>query len=1090
MKKTMLGIAGRFDKLPVMAESIKTRIAALNCQARKHWREILLVVAIAACAAFASYQGAGLLDSTIVQDQKAFDVWFQGDISRVYSNMTERWFGHERTKVHPIFSLIAYPPTYLLKIVLGVKSIIAVRLVIAAIAALWIGALYVLLRMIGCRLFDATLFTILGATSASAIFWFVVPETYSFGSLSILVALCFVAITKHRKLADGWYVIVSAFTLSMTTTNWMAGILATFTNHRLKRAFQITVNAFALTAVLWGVQKYLFPSSVFFLGDREEKRYILEQASRGPLYVLKSFFAHTIVMPVFQIVHRTRDWPIMLTQVSSPGSASLWGSVAVVLWMALLGLGFWGFFSNKKHGKLRIVLGLTLLGQLALHLVYGSETFLYSLHFLPLLIVLAAWSTQTRARPIALVLAGLLVLTAGVNNGSQLIKATEFVITQGPPRHRVLGHMQLRRNDPWPRGTGHVVLAAPGSREEDKAYHEPGGSFSPSVGSFGVSLWLTDSEGKIVTTSDRIPLSDIRQQLKWVKNQDLPGIETQTSYYQAFWSSPAPATWRLNLKTQTNATTKPMLVIRSVGPAGGAIRALDWNGKRLLINDRWSVALSTAPAKVYLGEEGPKGWMSEVSERTQWQSEDGWGYARFELADTSNTNIVIQDATPAKPIKAPSVTNTRPALELNLPDKQFTASLNAQVAHLMMGIVGRETRPGEPLNYPLAWQRDGAYKVVALARAGKLQLAKELSTYFAENDFFGGFGAEADAPGLSIWALEQVAVRLNQPEYDKWLMPHVRRKAEFILKMLATKEPIRQTAIGPVVPKYEKNPNLTLVADPAKDGLIVGRMDWHRPLLFVNAVSYRGLLDAASLAERVGHPAEARRWRTKAAQLKTAWEKAFKPPESNNERTYVSSLWPSWVAASRKEALQEGLQQRWTKQRDAQGEFRQTPLWTYFDIAEAHQWLFLKQPERVWSTLRWFWRHQASPGLYTWWEGKGEENTFGRWERVRGWVTPPHVTPHYWTAAEMLLLQLDMLAYIDQTTNQPTLVIGAGIPDTWLKQPMQVRGLPMPNGEIDWNWDGKQMQVKLSGNQVNVRLGGAFPANTALKVEYVEERSL
>ncbi|WP_374877063.1 DUF6080 domain-containing protein [Microseira sp. BLCC-F43] len=1088
MKKTMLDIAGRYGKLPVVAQSIKSRIAAINNQARKHWPEILLVVAIATLAGIAFYQGSGLIGEVVVRAQRQ-DMWFEADSARVFANMTKAASSHYRTKVHPLFSLIAFPPVYLVKTVLGIKALTAVRLVIAAIAGLWVGALFILLRLIGCLRLDATLFSILGATSASAMFWFVVPETYSFGSLTMIAALCLVAIAQYRKLSARWYVVVSALTLSITTTNWMAGIAATFTKYRRKRAWQITVNAFCLVVLLWGVQKFIFPSAEFFIGDREERSYIYKPTFGSLLQVLQSFFAHTMVMPAIQIAHNNKDWSIMLTQRSFPGSASLWGSIAVVLWMALLGLGLWGFFSTRKHGKLRIVLGLTLLGQLALHAVYGSETFLYSLHFLPLLVVLAAWSTQTPARPIALVLAGMLVLTAGVNNSSQLIKATEFVLTQGSPRDQVLGHMQLRPTDPWPRGTGHVVLAAPGSREVDKAYHEPGGSFSPAVGSFGVSLWLTDTYGNLLTTSDRIPLSDIRQELKWVDGQDIPGILTQTSYYQAFWSSTKPATWTLNLKTQANATTKPMVVIRSVGPAGGAIRSLDWNGKRLLINDRWSVTLSTAPAKVYLGEEAPKGWMSDRSDRTQWQSENGWGYARFELADNSNTNLVIQDSNPPTPIKAPTVTNTRPALELNLPDKQFTASLNAQVAHLMMGIVGRETRPGEPTNYPLSWQRDGAYKIVALARAGKLQVAKELSTYFAENDFFGGFGAEADAPGLSIWALEEVAVRLNQPEYDKWLMPHVRRKAEFILKMLATKEPIRQTAVGPVVPKYQKNPNLTLVADPAKNGLIVGRMDWHRPLLFVNAVSYRGLLDAASLAERVGHPADAQRWRTKAAQLKKAWEKAFKPPESNNERTYINSLWPTWVATSHKDALLQRLQERWTKLRDAQGEFRQTPLWTYFNIAEAHQWLFLKQPERVWSTLRWFWHHQASPGLYTWWEGKGEENTFGRWERVRGWVKPPHVTPHYWTAAEMLLLQLDMLAYIDQMTNQPTLVIGAGIPDTWLKAPMQLRGLPMPNGQIDWNWDGKQMQVKLSGKKVNVRLGAAFPPNTPLKVEYLDLQS-
>jgi len=101
-------------------------------------------------------------------------------------------------------------------------------------------------------------------------------------------------------------------------------------------------------------------------------------------------------------------------------------------------------------------------------------------------------------------------------------------------------------------------------------------------------------------------------------------------------------------------------------------------------------------------------------------------------------------------------------------------------------------------------------------------------------------------------------------------------------------------------------------------------------------------------------------------------------------------------------------------------------------------------------------------------------------------VNPPNVTPHYWTAAEMLSLQLDMLAYTDLSAKQPTVVIGAGIPSNWLNQPMSVRGLPMPFGKLDWNWDGQQMQVTISGKPVNVQLGSSFSKGTPLKVEQRE----
>ena len=71
----------------------------------------------------------------------------------------------------------------------------------------------------------------------------------------------------------------------------------------------------------------------------------------------------------------------------------------------------------------------------------------------------------------------------------------------------------------------------------------------------------------------------------------------------------------------------------------------------------------------------------------------------------------------------------------------------------MMGLLDRRTPPGEPTNYPLAWQRDGAAVIQGLARAGRLDVARQLVTYFAENDFFGGFGAEGtrQARGCECW---------------------------------------------------------------------------------------------------------------------------------------------------------------------------------------------------------------------------------------------------------------------------------------------------------------------------------------------------
>jgi hypothetical protein len=121
----------------------------------------------------------------------------------------------------------------------------------------------------------------------------------------------------------------------------------------------------------------------------------------------------------------------MSVQLSAPGSASIWGNIAVILWIALLSLGIWALFSLKQHQKFRIVLGLSLLGQLLLEIVYGDERFIHAPHFLPFLMLTAALSTLTRARLLALVLTGTLVLTAGVNNVLQFNKAVDFSFGRG-----------------------------------------------------------------------------------------------------------------------------------------------------------------------------------------------------------------------------------------------------------------------------------------------------------------------------------------------------------------------------------------------------------------------------------------------------------------------------------------------------------------------------------------------------------------------------------------------------------------------------------------------------------------------------------
>jgi hypothetical protein len=524
--------------------------------------------------------------------------------------------------------------------------------------------------------------------------------------------------------------------------------------------------------------------------------------------------------------------------------------------------------------------------------------------------------------------------------------------------------------------------------------------------------------------------------------------------------------------------------IRSVGPAGGPIHRLVWNDHRLTVNDLWKLDGSNV-SLLALGHEGDSGWTRARNAQARWQGDDGWGYALLGLRSPTRNilRINLSHAESHSELEASSATATFVA---QLPDPRFMQSLNSQVVNLMMGLVDDQTRPGDPTNYPLAWLRDGAYVVVGLARAGQLEIAKKLAIYFAKHDFFGGFGPEADAPGLSLWVIETVANLAKDPNFDRAVWPDVERKASFIIAMRHAVHPIHQDPFGPIVPAYVHDKDLSLVCDPSKDGLIMGRMDWERPVLFINAVSYQGLEAAADFAQRLGAGNQEKQWRKEAAEAQLTWRDALANPRYEDDRTYISTLWPTWAGSGVEAEYKSLLTTHWDKSHNADGQYKSVPLWTYFDIADAHQWLYLGEPARTWKTLDWFWEHQSSVGLYTWWEGNGEENSFGRWRNIRGWVNPPNVTPHYWTASEMLLLQIDILGYADSSGKEPVIVVGAGIPRDWIKSDMSVRGVSTELGLVDWRWSHKELTVTVHGSHAKVRAGTSFGDSAKVLVRYVE----
>lgn len=399
------------------------------------WRyrsDILITLALMGFAAIAAYGGAQLIGSKLLIMEPYGDTWFDSDVAAYYSTLADPQESilHARNYKHPLLSFVFCLPVYGLQ-ALNVDVLVAVRWMTATTAALWLGSLFGFLRLIGCSSLEAVLLSLISGFSASGMFWLPVLESYPLGSLGYVWALAWLAITDVQRIRSGSSVMLSVFTMSITVTNWLVGWIATALTYRWKQVLRIHGLGLLIVMVLAGIQRLIFNSSLPFQIPSNELRYVTSSEAGGPWNVLQAFLFHTMVMPdVLTVAHPRTGLPMMSVQFSAPGTGSVMGAIAIGFWLALLALGLWRLFTMRIHLRLRVMLGISLLAQLGLHLIYtGRETFLYSLHFLPFWIGIIALGTFSNQRWLFVTLLVGLLVSMGFNNVVQFQHAIAFYQT-------------------------------------------------------------------------------------------------------------------------------------------------------------------------------------------------------------------------------------------------------------------------------------------------------------------------------------------------------------------------------------------------------------------------------------------------------------------------------------------------------------------------------------------------------------------------------------------------------------------------------------------------------------------------------------
>lgn len=404
-------------------------------------------------ALFAAFFALYVSSSTALSRTAAFrfdDILFELDTPRVVGDMTMPQASHYRTKVHPLYILLANPWGSMaakriaskgdataapVRIIMpdGKKKLIAPEVDAAVrlnslLGAAGVALAFVFFWLYTKRLSDAALFAFLFGLSASQLVLSTVPDTASLAICSLLVTyiLFLRAIQSGRTRLLLW-IPAGVFSLGVTTTNLAQTVIcfavADFAARRQRgfrhlaiRLLGLVGGVLAIAAALAWLQRAIYPTSdLFFLPEayREEMDYASLLVLRSPLPVVVQLFKNFSWIN-FIAPHPTTysiSWHSLpaLTFRSSLDFTPA-GIIGSVLWFGLwIALGIGALRRPRTEPAAPstsrpLVCGLLLcvLFNLMLHSIYGVgekgaiEYFLYTGNFT--FLVLTLWAIPL-ARP-------------------------------------------------------------------------------------------------------------------------------------------------------------------------------------------------------------------------------------------------------------------------------------------------------------------------------------------------------------------------------------------------------------------------------------------------------------------------------------------------------------------------------------------------------------------------------------------------------------------------------------------------------------------------------------------------------------------
>jgi len=402
--------------------------------------------------------------------------------------------------------------------------------------------------------------------------------------------------------------------------------------------------------------------------------------------------------------------------------------------------------------------------------------------------------------------------------------------------------------------------------------------------------------------------------------------------------------------------------------------------------------------------------------------------------------------------------------------RDLVDTARANVAYNLLGRDGPAIRGGAR-NYRRSWIRDGSLASTMLLRFGLDDDVRDYIRWFAPYQFADGKipccvdsrgadpVAEHDSHGEFIYLVAEYARLTGDLTLAREIWPHVVAAANYIdgLRAKAADSPF--TGILPPSISHE--------------GYSAKPMHSYWDDFF----ALRGLKDATWLAEQLGERDAGSRFAIVRDEFARDFHASIRNAIALHHIDYIPGsadlgdfdptsttigIEPGGDLANLpRDAVIHEFTRAWNESLSRMEGRRDWKDYTPYELRQVGAFVHLGWRDRAQQLLQFFLDDRRPRG-------------WNQWSEVvaQGYRAPTYLgdIPHLWVGSDFARSFIDMLAY--EREGDDALVLGAGIPDSWLDKGVRVRGLRTIYGPLDFSArrHGKRIIVSISG--VRVPKGG------------------